>query len=228
MKKIYLLLTCVAMSLSAYAQKGAHLGVDGAFNLTFILNQNTYGGQEYEYAPTFGFSSGIAGGYNFDQHFGLQMEVKYSKQGQNYEYVTADGINLRREVDLAYTQVPLLFKYSGGGTLPTRFYFLIGPQINVLQSASITAINNGDRKKEDAHSKFNGKDFTAVFELGSDFTIKGRWYASTGLRFNYGFTDINDPDFHIPNSKGMYEASHNFLGGVHVGIHYMIIEPVKY
>jgi hypothetical protein len=44
-----------------------------------------------------------------------------------------------------------------------------------------------------------------------------------GMRFNYGFKDINVPAYHLDNSKGEpYDKSNNLWGGLYVGINYRL------
>src|SRR5438093_397204 len=137
MKKIYVFFVFICSLSGAFAQKGFHAGLEGAFNAVFIMRQETYGQTELDYAPTFGWAGGIVTGYNFDNHFGLQLEGMYSKQGQHYNKQVANGPTTVRNVDLYYYHIPLLFKYNGGAQYPTRFYVMAGPQLSVLSSASI-------------------------------------------------------------------------------------------
>ncbi|MGZ5304048.1 MAG: hypothetical protein ACXWDO_08060, partial [Bacteroidia bacterium] len=64
----------IGMAGKSYAQTGLHIGIDGAFNGTFIINQNIYDLKtgELDYAPTFGYTLGGAAGYNFNNHIGVQ------------------------------------------------------------------------------------------------------------------------------------------------------------
>lgn len=226
MKKLFLLICLGGLISPARAQKGLHVGVDGAANLTFIINQNNYGGREYNYAPTYHFAGGISAGYNFDHHFGFQAEAWTSHEGQNYAEDIANGIHYKRAVDLYYTNVPILFKYSGGAEYPTRFYLMFGPQFGFLRKATNTIDSSDKHTTFSVTDRFNKTDLELVLDLGSDFTIYHNFYASAGIRFNYGLNDINAPAWHSKNFNGQYNPSGNSFGGVHIGIHYVFGPPV--
>lgn len=102
MKKNILLVFVSVISISLFAQKGFHLGVNGTFNSTWVLNQNNYGTlapfaigvvrvSEMNYKPTWGGNAGIVLGYNGNSvgqrgvYLGIQAEIQYNVTGQKYE-----------------------------------------------------------------------------------------------------------------------------------------------
>ncbi len=229
--KFTILLFILTAGVRLHAQTGMHIGVDGAFNGTFIINQNNYGHEtgELEYAPTFGYTVGGSAGYNFNNHLGVQVEVKHSLQGQKYADIVR-GVDVDRSVRLQYTHIPLLFKFSGGGHYATRFYLLAGPQFSFLNKAQET-FSSSDQSvfrnySENRTERFNRRDLQLVLDVGSDFVLYKNFYASTGLRFNYGLWDINADGFKIQNPGRTSSISQNALGGIHFGIHYVFGPPV--
>jgi hypothetical protein len=227
MKRTIILFASILAVLPAFSQKGFHAGLVGSGNLTFIINQNSWGRPELEYAPTYGYAGGMAVGYNFDRHFGLQGELLASKQGQNYHEENVALEQTDRTLDLRYTHVPLLLKFSGGGDYGIRFYMLGGPQFSFLRHATETYSSPAEPKTTtDVTDRFENADVQLVFDLGSDFTLWGNWYMSTGLRFNYGIKDINDDNWRIPPKGKFYTPSQSALGGVQIGIHYVMGPPV--
>ena len=226
--KYTLLVLFISIVTNSHAQTGLHIGVDGAFNGTFIINQNIYDlpTGELDYAPTFGYTVGGAAGYNFNNHFGVQAEVKHSLQGQKYADIR-DGKDVNRSVRLTYTHIPIMFKYSGGGNYATRFYVMAGPQFSFLNKAHEKMESAMISYDEDRTARFNNRDMELVLDLGSDFRITGNFYASTGLRFNYGLWDINADGFKIKDPGRTTNISQNALGGVHMGIHYVFGPPLE-
>lgn len=96
MKKNFLLSVLFFTAVTCMAQKGLHIGVVGAFNSTWILNQNNYYNltpldnpvvqtSEMDYRIKWGYSTGVSVGYNFKRSWGLQMDVLYNSTGQKYE-----------------------------------------------------------------------------------------------------------------------------------------------
>jgi len=222
MKTIYLsIVLLLAGTAIANAQKGFHVGLEGAYNATFIINQDAYGEQELDYAATTGFAGGLAIGYNIDNHFGLQLEAVSSNQGQHYIKQTANEPTIYRNIDLNYMHFPLLLKYSGGAQYATRFFVMAGPEMSMLQKANLYYKDGTSSYTIDVKNRFNKQDWAMVFELGADFTIYKGLYASAGIRLNYGLTDINDPAYRIPNHNGIYDASRNAWGGINIGLHYV-------
>ncbi len=233
MKTIYyflLSLWIVCPSFLANAQKGFHIGAGIGFNSVWIINQNTYGGPELEYAPKFGLSYDGAFGYNITSRIGFQTEIGVAHQGQKYEDINSDGDPILRDIDLRYMHIPIMFKFMGGSS-DTRFYMMLGPQLNYLQSASIHQSVASESTDIPAKSYFENQDIGLALGLGADIMLNENFYLNTGLRFYYGFTDINsvtyrqqyDTNFdgEIDRKDKPYEKSTNFYGGFTIGIHYL-------
>jgi hypothetical protein len=75
---------------------GLHLGVQGAFNSTWILQQNNYNTlnlfyipivrqSEMDYVFTWGGQVGATIGYNFIKRFGIEFQPSFSWAGQTYD-----------------------------------------------------------------------------------------------------------------------------------------------
>ena len=168
MKKLLLLLSFAAMIGTANAQKGVidvtgmHIGLQGGFNSVWILNQNNYGFQELEYARTFGFSTGLALGYNFKNNMGVQVDINYATMGQDYFDISKDFSNIDvngdnkaekietyRYVNLSYVQIPIQFRYQSVRTKKQiiSFHAMAGPSLGFLSSADMY---------DEADTAFNG------------------------------------------------------------------------
>src|ERR1035437_9491839 len=107
MKKLLALVVTISfLSVSAFAQKGFHVGLGGNFNSVWIVNQNAYGNPEYDYKLDLGGGGGLVLGYNLTNHFGFEGAVMSSKQGQ--KYVNHDNATLTRDVNLHYIAIPVL------------------------------------------------------------------------------------------------------------------------
>jgi len=228
MKKIYITsLFLISLLPMASAQKGFHIGLEGAYNASFIMNQDAYGEQELDYTATMKWAGGAEIGYNFDRHFGLQAEIITSNQGQHYLKQVAGQPTIYRNVDLNYTNIPFFIKYSSNGNYQARFYLMAGPQLSLLNTASIYYKDAQSEYTIDAKPRFNSQDWAVAFEFGVDVTLIKNMYASAGLRFNYGLTDINSPDYRIVNHDGIYQGSRNVIGGINVGLHYVLFGREK-
>lgn len=127
----------------AYAQPRVHLGLNTAFNSTYVLDKGLsedprYSAKaNYEWAPI-----GASLGIDLTKKFGLQIESIQAAQGQIYQMIetanTVQTMIAERNIDLSYIQFPLLMKFMGGSNKATRFNFQIGPQLSILNSGSET------------------------------------------------------------------------------------------
>lgn len=159
MKKVLSLLSFVALLGTANAQKGVvdvvglHLGLQGGFNSTWILNQNNYGFQELDYTRTFGFATGLAIGYNFTNTMGIQIDLNYATMGQDYFDISKDFCNIDvngdnkpekvetyRYVRLNYVQIPIMFRFQSARTKKQMisFHAMAGPSFGFLSAASMS------------------------------------------------------------------------------------------
>ncbi len=132
------------------AQVGTHFGFQGQFNNSWILNQNNYELSQMDYEYKLGPSGGLSLGYNWDPHFGAQIELNYAFMGQTYKDIVRDfsqsynpdipnqvyPVLTYRYVDLRYIQIPMLFKYMEGDAKDAiKYHILGGLQFGYLISA---------------------------------------------------------------------------------------------
>ena len=188
------------------------MGLHGLLNTSFILNQNSYGFEEYDYKSTFGAGGGLVVGYNFTDHIGLQTELNFLKLGQNYQR-SRQPVDTRR-YELNYIAIPLMLKYTSGEGM-VRFYGQIGPQVMFLNNAAIKYFDPDGTAMTvyptapvyggtiDTAFTITGPAATARFEklnvglnfgLGANIHIIPSLYVNAGLSFYYGFSDINNAD----------------------------------
>ena len=80
-----------------------------------------------------------------------------------------------------------------------------------------------DVTAKDIKDRYESLDIGVAFDFGADISLSDEFFISMGMRFNYGFTDINVPAYHLENSKGeAYNKSNNLWGGLYVGINYRL------
>jgi hypothetical protein len=245
MKKIFTILTVLifTIGINAHAQKGKELifGLGGGITNTWIINQNFYGEPEVDYAPKMGYAASFNLGFNFTENIAVMTELQYSAQGQKYSGSQSfDGNNfttVERDIKLNYLNIPVFFKYMfGEGN--TRFRLMGGPQFGILMDATQdylrdgkvqpTYIVNADGDVVNAAAKeikdrYESLDIGVAFDFGADINLSDQFFVTMGMRFNYGFKDINVPAYHLDNSKGEpYDKSNNLWGGLYVGINYRL------
>jgi hypothetical protein len=226
-KTILFIAICLCVLTEVHAQrnhfKGLHVGLATACNSVWIFNQNMYGARELEYKPKIGVMYGLAAGYEFKSHLGVQIELSRTSQGQDYKDIV-NGKKVNRQVNLSYIQIPIILKYGGSGN-NSRFYAMGGIQFGFLSSSSIYQ-NSKQVYSKDLNKNANGffvrKDFGIKMGMGDDILISKNMYLNIGLQGFYGLTDINAEVFRRDYKDRPYEKSINAYGGIEVGFHYFI------
>lgn len=232
---------------------GPYIGAIGAINNTWIIIDNELNNNEHhEHQPTFGPAGGLVLGYKFNDKHSAQIEGFVSKQGAKYDILDDNKSQVgKKEIDLTYLAVPLLFKLSGTGT--TRFNVHFGPQVAFLlrgeevntfdKDVTITKTYSGaprsvqkgtytlahtdtDEQKKPGVNKFNTVDPSAVLGFGVEHDLSDQLYLSANLRFSYSWSDIVDSEtIESPYNLDKYTLRYNVVGGLQIGIHYFFQKP---
>lgn len=202
--------------------KGFHIGGIYKFHSKWILYQNTYERfKEYKLAYKAGWGSayGLSLGYDFSHSFGVQSEFIFnSSQGQKYEDIIGKK-NVKREVDLEYSQLQLLLKYkvskmTGASSNPLVINYIFGGSVGMLKSATETV----DEVNYDIKERFKKYDYSLVLGIDYDIYLNKHIFANIGTRGSISLLNINSKGWEIKN--GNYKASHNMLIGVTGGLNY--------
>lgn len=237
MKKLYsaLLALLLLTSVPAIAQNGLYFGIAGSVVSTWITNQNNYSHPPLDYVRTFGGSGNLNVGFDFMKQLGVKIEIGYGQFGQKYTKTKTDSA-FTRQVKLNYLMIPVMLKYRTSGGL-AKFFVAIGPQFNLLLSATQNYLVNGDTFTETEQTvsgktfvigqssikdRFSSSDIVARMDLGVDFTLIKHIMIEFGLKLGYGLTDLNATDYRLEDNTGKYHASHNAYGGLTLGINYRL------
>jgi hypothetical protein len=228
-RSITLLLFAILMTAGAYAQKGFYIGLGGGVTSVWMTNQQIYGLTQLDYVPTYGWRVGLMAGYEFNSHLGIKTDLGYATGGQKYDGDQHDTVTTR-DVKTTYFQIPILFKYRVGSD-NAKFYFLIGPQLGILTSATQKyerdwgvagppSVNGEPVNQEDISNRISKLDWELRFDLGTDIKLAKPLILNIALSFAYGFSDTNESGWRMEDSDGNYNASHNIFGGLMVGLNY--------
>jgi hypothetical protein len=258
MKKYILpiLLSIIGIN-GAYAQKGFHIGAVGSVNNTWVLNQNNFSNlypfvdtiirtSELDYKLTWGYTAGVALGYNFNHMLGIESQVVVTGTGQRYEDKlqgpavlgikpygdnTPEGrVKVTRDVRLTYVQIPVMFKFTSKKGRVGKFYGMLGPQFGFRISAKETLKLEEDEYAPQlrAKDKFRPVDIGLALQLGADIYATDHLYFNVGLSLYGGLMDTNGKllrefPWHSQNDPG-YQKTYHFRGGLIAGVHYIIGE----
>ncbi|HTX87420.1 MAG TPA: porin family protein [Bacteroidales bacterium] len=225
---VFLLLMLTTQGFSQDEQKSVwYVGIGGNFNVTWILNQNTYGQSFLNSKTTFGYIGNVNIGCEFSDHWGFKFEVGYAQMGQKYED-TRDNEPVKRDITLNYTLLPLLFKYRVGGET-AKFYIMAGPQLGILVKAKQSYTVNGepapeykgiDVSKEDIMDRCTKAAAFLRLDFGLELTPGKHIGIDIGLSGAYSITDLNQESWRMNDVNGDYKLSHNLYAGLNLGLNY--------
>lgn len=195
-------------------------GIHGAIKNHWLLNQTTYRGLSSEELnttlPSFGKSLGVSSTYNLASKVAVQAELGYAEEGQRYkDYI--NGKYTKKSIDLSYIHLATIFKYrlspflaipgSSNSSLLLGFYNgrLIHAQEKVgSYSRSVTN-----------EYKSHNTGFLAGFEF--ERAISKSMLVTSGIRFNYGLTNIYTGNGRVPASLN---ATRNGSVDLHISLHF--------
>ena len=221
--KRFLVILFLLVTFKGVAQEGFHIGADVGLNTVWITHQDDYGQVGILHVLDYGVAPSLTLGYNFKPNMGLQIDFIYSFQGGKYQQ-TLKNNTLTRQLDLNYFKVPLYFKYSytNSDVKNVKFFVMGGPQIGLLQSASITSdYLEAPYVGNDEKYRFESTEIELAGQAGADIYVNANIYFELGIRVDYGLTDMNAPAYRIPSNGSPYSAGSNATGGLILGINYM-------
>ncbi len=194
------------------AQEGFNVSVKGVPQFTFLQNSDDSDNGALSQKATFNTKFGIGAGYNFTENMGVGLDAMYSFQGQKYEIL---GVESQQKLE--YVKIPVYFSYNTDATQLVSFYGKIGPQLSLL--------TNAEYKNDLVPTKENkGAYKTAIFggmaEVGAQFKIQPKLYLSTGINFDYDFTNAEEKGY-VDYISGRSNTN-NMTVGLQVGLKYQI------
>ncbi|MEP7263394.1 MAG: porin family protein [Bacteroidota bacterium] len=142
--------------------------------------------------------------YSFQEHFGVSLDLLYSREGAKYKTtVTSPGFTFKSDVKarLNYLRIPLqacVFFGQFGDALRPKIS--LGPDLGFLLSAenkSTTTTNDGlisteESSTKDSKDSFKSTDFGAIAGAGFNLRITEETWFNFDLRYYIGASDIRD------------------------------------
>jgi hypothetical protein len=174
------------MTDTVSAQYGYQLGVEGAPQLSWLVNKDDESSKFFNPQTTMNGSIGIMYEYEFTKNIGLGVDAIYSVQGQNYQF---SGIEFSRRV--SYCKIPVMFCFNPEIGPGMRLIGKIGPQLGILSSAELID-NNGVAIIKDQTKAYQNNDYGGVVMGGFGFGITNQLYTDLLLRYDYSFSNAED------------------------------------
>lgn len=240
-------------TIPSYGQKSFDIGFRYIPTITGLWNKDDKAaGAELKKEGTRSLiTAGLAFDYWFSKCKGLEVDVIYSRQGQEYTGVnmqtgsttaynrvvavqaTLNGVSTtgiyQAKAELNSIKIPILFKLSTPNTKKTYYTLSVGPQINYLRDA-VYEINAKDVlltgsgiQTIDAYKKVT---IDGVVGFGLAYNASRHFVLSAQARFDYGFEDAEKKNVKYSTSKNYYPtgraATHNATAGLAFGVSYKL------
>ena len=204
------------------------LGVRYNPEFTGLINKNdNNAGNKLDVTSNFGyFSFGAGAIFNFNNNFGLAVDILFSREGQRfkgnfngsapdaatYSSVVNTQISLNNMViagdyvakaELNYIKLPIMFSLTSDNTKLFFFTLLLGPQINFLEGVA-QEVNDEDLDYPNSNIKptdlYKTVTINGVLAFGGAYNITPNLVLSARLRFDYGFDDVEKKDVMVSYS----------------------------
>ena len=192
LKNTILLCSFIVALLFASANKADAQKVE--FGLRYMptfstLDVKIFDGNTLTTDGELGFGAGLILGFNFTDHVGIQGEVIYNEISQKYK-----ELDVERNINLKYVNIPLLFSLNTGKTNVVNFNAVVGPQIGISVGSDISTSGGDGTNNADAVLSVKKGDLGFAYGAGLDFGLNSARTIRLGLGFRgvYGLFDISD------------------------------------
>lgn len=206
------LICLVCLSSSTLAQR-LNIGFRLLPQLNGMLNSEDSGSEDVTRVLTPGLSAGLAIGYQLNKKFGFEVNVLYGLQGQEYQLrnrgtrfapdTVGSGAFEKFRRNLTMVKVPIMFVYTLPHETGPSFRIYAGPQLSLLLGATeryrdikdIDLTYNGISYSGTGLQPsdiFRGIEWSVVAGFRVDFPITQKLSLNTGVRGEYGLTDIEN------------------------------------
>lgn len=239
-KKLLFSAGFTALGVFATAQTSFDVGIFGMANTPWIINNNVSDqGDDMDFAVPFKVNAGLSAVMHISPTFGLQLEVAKGAYGQKWQGEFANGDTYESNVHINAIDIPFAIRLGEKG------YFELGVQYSLLSGhkyeiSSTDITGAGFNYTADVDTSWGSSNFSGILGFGANVELSEKLYLVTGLRFSYGFTDLegtdsfnnsfkNDEWLYVdpaPNNDDInapyegYEKSYTVSGGFKLGLIY--------
>jgi len=221
MKKYILLFLICSFSFPLLAQKGGFIGIKVIPQSAWILNQDDFDSDEFDFAIPFSVAFALSGGYMFNDVVGIETQLLYSPQGQKY-FVDDDNEYVTLHND--YFKIPLLFRFRSEGQ-KVAFLFNAGPEFGFLLNTNVTtdAAQLAPELAKINKDYYENFEFSVTMGFGTSISLGSNLQLDLLVQLDYGLTnietDLGNQELYDYQGNGRAEAN-NAVAGFSVGLNY--------
>lgn len=180
MRKALFLICITFFSLYLNAQEDKSSFEYGA---KFGLSISELKGSENLKSLRSSFSAGLVSEYSIDEHYAIQAELLYTRQGSTNRG-NEQGSYFENRIDLNYFNLPFLAKYY----IKQGLAFEFGPQVGYLISANYETKQAENSQRINIENEIEKLDVSMVAGL----SYKTDWGFLVGARYSLGLNNINN------------------------------------
>ncbi|MCX6248510.1 MAG: porin family protein [Bacteroidetes bacterium] len=208
--------TLLMISLDTFSQGwsvGARFGGDFASLSNFSKEKSSmdqiYPNTDYTRKIHPGFQGGFFGAYLFNKFIGIQAEMIFDSKGETVTYnrKNAEGETgkITNNGTINYFTIPILFKGCAAIGKFFSIYGILGPYVGIGLGGRGKITGNGeDKTRSVVFTSETGTDdnvHAQRIDVGLTIGVEPGFKAGPGiilldLRYNYGFTDVQNPGDH--------------------------------
>lgn len=194
------------------AQKGLSISVKATPQLSWMLNENDKDNNALESKPLYGVSFGVGAGYNFTNHFGVQVDALYSMQGRKYETL---GNEFNQRVH--YIKIAPMFTYTTPSFGIVSFVGKVGPQVSFLADSKLTN-NDGDKIIKDMDDRYERVTIGGVTGISAQFKVSKNIHLTVGPRIDLDFSNAEDENAigYLTGRKTTYNSNLGVEAGLRI------------
>lgn len=198
-----------------------YVGATGHFINSWLMNEKTINGLKSDEMTNtnlgFGSNFGLLLGFSFRDKLSLETELNvYSQLEQSYnEYLHGEYVSNQIELNYIMLNVLLKYQFRGFNFVQGKNYLYLGPYFSYLNTAEQTIEN----ATEDVKNYYSNYDYGIIAGYEHEWFLSGNIGIGTGLRVNYGLTNIFSGTEVIP--AHFYET-HNLSFSFTLAIKYQI------
>lgn len=181
-----------AAGLGATAQTSFDVGLFGMASNNWIMNNNVADqGADQDFVPTFNANFGASAALRLSPEFAVTLEVAKGNVAQSWRGEIDTGEKYESSVHMNTLDIPLGIRVGEKG------YFELGGQYSMLSGHSYERSSDDIdawNQTADVDSTWGNSNMSAYLGFGVHAGLSDKLFLVAGLRFNYGFTDLEGTD----------------------------------
>lgn len=193
MKKLFFILTCAALSLTASAQRASSSStsffsserVDGGAQFGIQAGMNMAGISDCDLDSSIAFNAGITLDLLVVRSFYVKSGLFFTMKGAKYD---EDGLEITASP--MYIELPILASYRLNFSDNLQWELNVGPYVAYGVGGKEKVEYRGEKEDYDFFGDEGAKRFDAGLQFGTGFTFGGHY--TIGVAYEMGLTKLAD------------------------------------